>query len=96
MHYVACSLLVVHCYCHICIPHKLIRTLFAKLCIVHFIFIGIPQEVLDKLQKLRVKVGSKQSSRATSNDGETSQASNSLKMSPPLLVDVGANLTNFR
>ena len=76
-----------------CIPHKLIHTLFAKLCIVHFIFIGIPQEVLDKLQKLRVQVGSKQSSRATSKDGKTAQAS---KMSPPLLVDVGANLTNFR
>ena len=51
---------------------------------------------MDKLQRLRVQVVSKQSNEAASKDGETSQASKSLELSPPLLVDVGANLTNFR
>ena len=57
---------------------------------------GIPQEVLDKLQKLRVRLEGKQT-EAASKDGEKSQASPGAKStSPPLLVDVGANLTNFR
>ena len=57
---------------------------------------GIPQEVLDKLQKLRVRLESKQG-ETTSKGGEKSQTSPSAKpTSHPLLVDVGANLTNFR
>ncbi len=57
---------------------------------------GIPQAVLDKLQALRVKLEEKKS-QPTAAVGTESEATPTAKTTPPpLLVDVGANLTNFR
>lgn len=62
---------------------------------VHLPSPGIPQDVLDKLQALRVRMERKKLEAAGEDKAQPIPSAKAVCPLPPL-VDVGANLTNFR
>ena len=64
----------------------------------HFriVYPGIPKAALEKLEKLRLSLEAKKSSGQSEGSPVQAEATPPAKSACPLLVDVGANLTNFR
>lgn len=57
---------------------------------------GIPQEELDKLQKLREKLADLKVVSTKDGDDGTKEETKKVKVGELNMIDVAANLTNFR